>query len=183
MTQQTHVGCRCGQLQLQLDKSPILTAECHCQSCRTAAAQLQQLPAASEIMEPNGGTAFVLYRKDRVQITRGQELLEAYRLTPSSPTRRIVASCCNTPVFLEFQRGHWLSIYSHLWPEDQRPKIELRTMTSDRTDETPLPNDVPNARYQSLGFMAKLLGAWVAMGFRVPQLELATPANGGQRPV
>ena len=170
MTQQ--LSCSCGQVQLQLEKSPILTAECHCTSCRTAAAQLQQLPAAAQVLEANGGTAFVLYRKDRVQFTRGFALLKEHRLTETSPTRRVVASCCNTPVFLEFERGHWLSIYSRLWPEAIRPAIELRTMTSDLADASALPNDVPNARHQSFGFMAKLLVAWIAMGFRVPKIEI-----------
>lgn len=173
MTQQTQVSCSCGQVQLQLDKTPILAAECHCTSCRTAGGQLQQLSAARRVIEANGGTQFVLYRKDRVQIARGLELLREHRLTPTSPTRRVVASCCNTPVFLEFQRGHWLSVYSLLWPDNQRPSIEMRTMISDRTDAPALPNDVPNARHQTFGFMAKLLGAWIAMGFRVPKIEIA----------
>lgn len=173
MTQPNHLSCRCGQFQLRLERAPILCAECHCTSCRTAGAQLQQLPAAEPVLEDNGGTRFVLYRKDRVFFTRGRELLREHRLTPTSPTRRVVASCCNTPVFLEFQRGHWLSLYSRLWPASQRPAIELRTMISDRADGPPLPQDVPNARYQSFGFMVKLLGAWIAMGFKAPKLELA----------
>lgn len=170
MTQQ--LSCSCGQVQLQLEKTPILTAECHCTSCRTAGAQLEQLPAAARVLEANGGTAFVLYRKDRVQFARGFALLKEHRLTETSSTRRVVASCCNTPVFLEFERGHWLSLYSRLWPEATRPRIELRTMTSDLADASALPNDVPNARRQSFGFMAKLLSAWIAMGFRVPKIEL-----------
>jgi hypothetical protein len=173
MTQEARVSCSCGQVQLQLDKAPILTAECHCTSCRTAGAQLQQLSAAAKVIEDNGGTQFVLYRKDRVHFTRGFELLREHRLTPPSPTRRVVASCCNTPVFLEFQRGHWLSVYSRLWPDAERPRIEMRTMISDRTDAPALPNDVPNARQQTFGFMVKLLGAWIAMGFKVPKLEIA----------
>ena len=177
MTQ--HLHCRCGQVQLQLEKTPILAAECHCNSCRTAGEQLQQLPAAGQVLESNGGTAFVLYRKDRVQISRGRELLKEHRLTETSATRRVVASCCNTPVFLEFQRGHWLSIYSRLWPENTRPAIQLRTMISDLADPSSLPNDVPNARHQSFGFIAKLLGAWVAMGFRVPKVEI----SGAIRPI
>lgn len=173
MTQQAYVSCHCGHVQLQLDNSSILAAECHCTSCRTAGAQLQQLSAATKVLEDNGGTQFVLYRKDRVHFTRGFELLREHRLTPASPTRRVVASCCNTPMFLEFQRGHWLSVYSRLWPAAARPPIEMRTMISDRTDASALPNDVPNAKHQTFGFMAKLLGAWVAMGFKVPKLELA----------
>ena len=124
MTQYTHVSCACGQVQLELDRSPILTAECHCTSCRTAGAALQQLRAAPHVLEDNGGTRFVLYRKDRLRFTRGAELLKEHRLTPNARTRRVVASCCNTPVFLEFERGHWLSLYSHLWPANARPAAQ-----------------------------------------------------------
>jgi hypothetical protein len=176
MTQHTDLSCACGQVKLELDRTPILTAECHCTSCRTAGAALQQLAAARPVLEANGGTRFVLYRKDRVHFTQGAELLKEYRLTPRAPTRRVVASCCNTPVFLEFERGHWLSLYSHLWPEAARPAIEVRTMTSDLADASVLPNDVPNAKHQSLGFMAKLLGAWIAMGFRAPRLAVGRDA-------
>ncbi len=47
-------------------------------------------------------------------------------------------------------------------------------MTSDLPPGASLPSDIPNAKKQSLGFFAKLFGAWVAMGFRNPK----TPAIG-----
>ena len=123
-------------------------------------------------MEENGGTHFVLYRKDRVRIGSGEEKLKELRLTQKSPTRRVVASCCDTPLFLELQNGHWLSLYGRLWPEALRPPIELRTMTSDLPAGTRLPDDVPNARTQSASFMVKLLGAFIAMGFRAPKIAV-----------
>jgi hypothetical protein len=47
--------------------------------------------------------------------------------------------------------------------------MELRTMTSDRKDGLPLPDDIPNAKsHAGAGFMRRLLMAWVAMGFRNP---------------
>ncbi|MET0386918.1 MAG: hypothetical protein ABW321_13210 [Polyangiales bacterium] len=171
-TQHTQLACRCGSVELALDKAPILSAECHCTSCRTAGEALQALPGMQPLLEPNGGTGFVLYRKDRIQFVKGAALLKEHRLTTRSKTRRVVASCCNTPVFLEFESGHWLSLYSRLWPEQARPAIELRTMTMDRTDTSALANDVPNAKRQSLSFFAKLLRAWVAMGFRVPKIPV-----------
>ena len=45
-------------------------------------------------------------------------------------------------------------------------------MTSDLPDGVVLPADIVNSRTQSLGFMGKLLLAWVAMGFRVPKVEV-----------
>ncbi len=173
MTEHTRLACACGNVQIAADKSPIIAAECHCTSCRTAGRRLQSLPNAKPVLESNGGTRFVLYRKDRVRLLEGTERLAALRLTPESKTRRVVATCCDTPVFLEFESGHWLSLYAALWPERVRPSPDLRTMTEDVPDGVVLPDDVPNAKRQSLSFFVKLLGAWIAMGFKVPKITVA----------
>ena len=132
---------------------------------------LQQLPSgAPTILGPLGATRFVLYRKDRIRFLGGTSYLKEFRLSPEAKTRRVVATCCNTPVFLELKGGHWLSLYDGLWSEARLPQLELRTMTSDLPEGTALPDDVPNARRQTLSFFAKLLGAWVAMGFRSPKI-------------
>ena len=44
------------------------------------------------VLEPDGGTAFILYRKDRVRCAEGQRHLKEYRLKPESPTVRLVAT-------------------------------------------------------------------------------------------
>ena len=170
MTQSTDLTCACGQVRLEAWKTPIISSECHCTSCRAAGARLQALPGAPPVLEANGGTHFVLYRKDRVRFRKGAELLREFRLSPEATTRRVVVSCCNTPVFLEFKGGHWLSLYGCLWPEGALPTVALRTMTSDRPDTTMLADDIPNGKRQSLEFFARLLGAWVAMGFRTPKI-------------
>ena len=124
------------------------------------------------ILEPSGATRFVLYRKDRIGFVKGAALLKEFHLTPASKTRRVVATCCNTPVFLEFHNGHWLSLYSCLWPEGTLPALEMRTMTIDLPAGTALPDDVPNARRQTFSFFVKLLSAWIAMGFRSPKVAV-----------
>jgi len=164
--------CKCGKVQLIARGKPIMATECHCNSCREAGARLGALDGAPQVHSGNGGTPFAMYRKDRVEITQGQELLKEFRLKPDSPTRRVVATCCNTPVFLEFQHGHWLSIYSSVWSEADMPPIELRTMTKDLPDPSVLDNSVPNGKSQSGMFFAKLLGAWIAMGFKTPKVEV-----------
>tara|TARA_R110002096_G_scaffold436100_2_gene667771 strand:- start:22052 stop:22468 length:417 start_codon:yes stop_codon:yes gene_type:complete len=121
-------------------------------------------------VDRNGGTPFILYRKDRIAALQGTEHLSEFRLTPKSKTRRVIATCCNTPVFLEFQGGHWLSLYGCLWPEGSAPPPDLRTMTSDLPADSSLPDDILNCKRQSGRFMLKLLGAWIAMGFRVPKI-------------
>ncbi len=171
----THLSCRCGSVRLEATGVPILTAECCCNSCREAAAYFRTLPGAPDVVTPHGSVAYVLQRKDRLRIVAGVELLREHRLAPDSPTRRVIAGCCNTPMFLEFKGGHWLSLYAVLWPEIERPAVEMRTMASDLLDPEILPDDVPNMRTQGGSFMFKLLWAWIAMGFRVPKLPPIAP--------
>lgn len=173
------LACRCGAVRLQVSGKPIIAAECYCTSCRTAGERFEALPGATAVLNDMGGTPYVLCRKDRVRFVAGAELLREFRLTPGSPTRRVVASCCNTPMFTEFQNGHWLSLYAGLWPEAQRPAMQLRTMVSDLPEGVVLDDRLPNARHQNFAFFAGLLGAWVAMGFRVPKLDFVRGELGG----
>ncbi len=168
----TNLACACGTLKVEVEAAPIMAVECYCNSCRSAAARISALSGAPQVAGEHGGTHYLMYRKDRVRFVAGTEQLGAFRLTPQSHTRRVLASCCNTPVFAEFQSGHWLSMYASLWPEAERPPATERTMTSDLEDGTALPADITNSRTQSLGFMGKLLLAWVAMGFRVPRVDV-----------
>jgi hypothetical protein len=173
MTHGTPLACACGHVRLDVRNAPIVTAACHCNSCRAAGERLQALPGAPQILGANGGTHFVLFRKDRVRFLGGSERLASLRLTPESKTRRAIATCCNTPIFLEFESGHWLSLYGVLWPAGSRPPLDLRTMTSDLPDRSMLPDDVPNPKRHTLSFFARLLGAWIAMGFRAPRIDVA----------
>lgn len=166
----TQLACACGRVHLEVKKTPIASTECHCNSCRAAGARLQALHGARPYVDANGGTRFVLYAKDRIHFVTGTEQLKEFRLAQEAKTRRVIATCCNTPVFLEFHGGHWLSLYGCLWPAGALPPLALRTMTGDLPAGTALPNDVPNAKRQSLWFFARLLGAWIAMGFRAPKI-------------
>lgn len=173
MAATVELRCACGQVHIQVEGDPIVSAECHCDSCRQAGAQLQPISGGRQILEANGGTRFVLFRKDRVRFVVGAALLKEFRPTPTSPTRRVLASCCGSPVFLEFMRGHWLSLYGSLWQKGSLPPIELRTMTSDLPNTAHLSADVPNARYQTFSFFRKLLMAWMLMGFRAPKISVS----------
>jgi len=173
MTPGFQLACDCGGVHLEVDRTPIISTECHCNSCREAGDRLGKLSVSHPVLEANGGTHFVLYRKDRIRFNHGTELLREFRLTPTSKTRRVVASCCNTPVFLEFEGGHWLSFYAGLWPEGTLPPLELRTMTGDRPPESEaLDGDVPSGALQTAKFYARLLGAWIAMGFKSPKIAV-----------
>lgn len=161
-------ACACGQVAFELSRTPIMTTSCHCESCRTAGAQFAAHGA--ETRDRLSGTPFVLFRKDRVRCLAGGERLADHRLSPEATTRRVIAQCCQTPMFLEFEKGHWLSIYRDRLPPGDRPPVELRTMTVDQPDGVPLPDDVPNLPRHSGKFMWRLFAAWAAMGFRTPPM-------------
>lgn len=165
------ITCGCGQVVLNVQGAPIVSAECLCIDCQKAGEFLQGLPGAPEILDDNAATRFVLYRKDKVWCESGQSCLREHRLSTHSKTRRVVATCCNTPIFLEFTHGHWLSIYGGLWPVGTLPELEIRTMTRDRPKGVEFSDDVPSPNTHTASFFAKLFGAWVAMRFRSPKVD------------
>ncbi|NRP19507.1 hypothetical protein LPJGGPFB_02764 [Ensifer adhaerens] len=173
MSDTTHIGCACGQTRLKVQGTPILVSECLCDSCRAAAARLSGLPGARSILTSYEATPSAEYRKDRITIVSGEETLSEFRLSPDAGSRRVIATCCNTPVFLEMKGAHWLSLYLHLWPQETRPKAALRTMVGDLPDASRLPKDIPNLKTHTVSFYAKLLCAWIAMGFRNPKIAIA----------
>jgi hypothetical protein len=162
--------CACGGVEYEAIGAPITSAVCYCASCQQAGRALDQLPAAPPVLEPDGGTAVILFRKDRVRCVHGREHLEAHRLKPDSPTRRLVANCCHSAMFLDFSKGHWLSMYRRRFPADA-PDIEMRLMTKHRRASVALGGDVPNHRGLSGRFVMKLLASRIAMGVRVPEFD------------
>ena len=163
-------SCRCGAVVLEVEGAPIVRTACYCASCQEAGRRIEQLPDAPPVLDADGGTDFVLFRKDRVRCVQGGERLEAHRLKPESPTRRMVAACCNSAMFLDFTKGHWLTLYGARMRESV-PPLEMRVMTADRRGDVVLPNDVPNYATHAGKLMWKLLAAWVPMGFRTPKVE------------
>ena len=165
------LSCRCGQVQLTVDGPHIASVECLCSSCQSAARVLETLPDAEPVTDEKGATAFVMHRKDRVQMSAGRDRLKAHRLSQDAGTRRVIAACCSTPIFMELKGGHWLSLCASLWSKVERPEVEMRTMTGARDD---LPDDVPNLKTHSLGFYGRLFRRVDADGF-------SEPPDSGQR--
>ena len=52
------------------------------------------------------------------------------------------------------------------------PAMEIRTQTGDLPQGTVLDDSLPSGTRQTLGFYGKLLGSWVAMGFKVPKIDV-----------
>lgn len=170
-------SCQCGQVKLELIGSPILAAACYCNSCKLAGEHFERHPEAPPVLDADGSSDYVLYRKDRVVFSRGREQLSEYKLSPQAPTRRVLATCCHTPMFLEFNKGHWLSLYKNRLLPDQRPALQMRVMLADRPDELKFNDNIPSFARHSGKFLWKLLWAWVAMGFRAPKIDLNPPGS------
>lgn len=162
-------SCACGKVQFEAVGAEIIAAACYCASCQAAGHQFEQMSPSTPVLGRDGGTDFLLYRKDRVRCSKGEALLREYRLTPESPTRRVLATCCNSAMFLEFNKGHWLSLYRNRFASGA-PPIAVRTMTKDKRPDVEFVDGVPSPATHSARFMWKLLAAWVAMGFRVPAI-------------
>ena len=130
-------ACACGRVVFEARGAPIVGATCYCNSCQTAGRQIEHLPSAPKVLDADGGTSYLLYRRDRIACAKGSEHLQEFRLTPDSPTRRMVATCCNSAMLLEFTKGHWLTMYRRRFPSNA-PPIEMRVMTRDLPQQAQL---------------------------------------------
>ncbi len=140
-----------------------MSVACHCGSCQRAAAKLMGLGAPSTLDEDQGAP-LVLVRKDRLRVVSGYDKLREYRLSPKSPTRRAVASCCNTPLFIS-PPTPWLSFF-HLCL-DAAPPL---TMRANYTAEAPPRDGLPASRAISPRGAWRIFCAFAAMRFRNPKL-------------
>jgi hypothetical protein len=162
-------ACQCGQTAIELTGAPILSATCYCESCRTAGHGFERDLGAPQTVNASGGVDYCSYRKDRVTIVRGAQHLQEFRLKPVSPTRRVVAGCCSSPMFVDYTPGHWLTIFRDRLAAPA-PKSQMLLMTKDKLEGAVLPSDIPVYATMPPSFMFKLIGSWAAMGFRRPKI-------------
>lgn len=159
--------CDCGKVSFDLTGAPIASVACFCSSCRTAALAFEEAPGAPTVLSAENGVDYCLFRKDRVQITQGGEFLKAHRLAADSATERVVATCCNAPMFLDFARGHWLTLYRDRVRGDV-PPVEAGIMAADLPG-TARPTGIPMHDKFAPKILIKVLLSWAAMGFRRPK--------------
>ena len=160
----TLVACSCGKVECEATGTPILTVVCYCDDCQRGSRQIETLPNAAPVLDADGGTAYVLYRKDRFECRKGRELLLDLRLEERSPTRRVVAGCCNSAIYLDFEKGHWVSAYRARF-QGAVPPIQMRIQTRFKPHPDRAPINLPTYRTFPPLFIAKILFARIAMFF------------------
>src|SRR3546814_3027969 len=65
----------CSSDLLELAGKPIVAATCYCHSCQAAGKEFAALPGAPAVVGADGGTPFVLMRKDRLTWLSGSDRL------------------------------------------------------------------------------------------------------------
>src|SRR5260370_34280610 len=95
-------SCACGSVAFEAIGAPITSVVCYCDDCQEGSRQIEALPNARPVRDPDGGTAYSVYRKDRVKCSRGALLLKSHKIREKSATNRVIATCCNSAMFLNF---------------------------------------------------------------------------------
>lgn len=157
-------SCACGSVRCEAVGEPILSSVCYCSDCQEGGRRIEALPHAPPVRDADGGTPYLVFRDDRFRCVDGQERLEDHRLNLDSPTRRVVARCCNTGMFLKFDPGFWVSTY-RLRYDGELPPIAMRTKIERRHSDLPLPQDAPSYRGFPLRLIGRLMAARLAMAF------------------
>jgi hypothetical protein len=154
--------CTCGSVELEATGTPITSVVCYCDDCQAGAQQIEALPNAARVREPDGGVGYLAYRKDRVRIRKGAELLRGYKIRQNSATNRMVATCCNTAVILTFDDGkHWVDVY-RASVIGNPPPLQMQICTRSRQAGT-LDTTVPAFSRYPFRLVAKLVAARIAM--------------------
>jgi len=155
-------ACQCGAVSVALRGRLIVRAVCYCDDCQAASQRVAELLDGTAIAGPDGGTDYVLWRKDRLTVD-GADKLWRFKLRDGSITNRAIAGCCGTPMFIDFDGGpHWVSLLADRFASAPGPvDLAINVRFAPNPDAVPAPkhDKVP------LSMIAKLIGARIAMTF------------------
>jgi hypothetical protein len=158
--------CRCGGVEMEAIGTPIVSSVCYCVDCQNGSRQIEELPNAGSVRDADGGTAYILFRKDRLSCSKGASLLKNYKVKAGSATNRVVASCCNSAMFMNFDKGpFWVSAYRARF-QGGLPPLEMRICTRSRPNGVAIPADAPSYPGYPVTLMMKLLTSGLAMWLR-----------------
>ncbi len=165
-------ACACGSVEIEATGAPIVSAVCYCDDCQEGARRIEALPGAPRILDAAGGSAYVVYRKDRVRCTKGATLLKPRKIRATSATNRVVANCCHSAMLLNFDDWkHWVDLY-RARIRGPAPPVQMHMCTRFASAGTDEPADVPRYQGYPLKLLAKLIKARLAM--TLPRRRRAT---------
>ena len=159
----TLLACSCGKVEYEATEPAILAVVCYCDDCQEGGRRIEALPNAPPVLEADGGTSCVLYRKDRVRCTHGADLVTRLKLRDKTATNRLVATCCNSALAMSFDDAkHWMPLFRARLHGKVR-RLDMRICTKFAPDPARIPQDVPAHESFAFSFIWKLLGARFAM--------------------
>jgi hypothetical protein len=161
----TVATCACGNVEIEMVGAPIVVVNCYCDCCQDGGHRIEALPNARAVVDPDGGTPYIAFRKDRVRCSKGAALLKGLKLSEQSVTNRVIATCCNSAMFLNFDDSkHWVDVYrSRL--RGKSPPLQMRICTKFKATDQPFPDGVPSYPGYPISLLARLLVARFSMLF------------------
>ena len=165
----THVAhCRCGAVEVGAWGAPIVVSACYCNDCQEAARRLAASADLVSAAGADGGTEFMVFRRDRIACMRGAENLQPMRLTAASKTRRMIADCCATPMSVSFDdKRPWVSALRAGFGAGA-PPVEMRICTRFRRPENKPEDGLPEHPGYPAAMILRILAAWPGMLFGRP---------------
>lgn len=155
--------CACGKVEIEAIGTPITSCVCYCDDCQEGARQIEALPGAPPILDVGGGSAYLVYRKDRVSFSKGAALLKPLKIRATSPTNRLIAACCNCAMMLNFDDGkHWIDIYRDR-VRGTAPPPRMHVCTRFKRLGHGAPHDIPSYAGYPVKFLAQLAKARLEM--------------------
>ena len=171
MTQKnpTYVAhCQCGAVEVGAWAEPIMVNTCYCDDCQAAAQQLAASADQPPAPSADGGTEFMVFRRDRIACLAGADRLQAMRLNDGTKTRRMIAGCCATPMYLAFDdKRPWVSAFRAAFGTDA-PPVEMRICTRFRQGQDTAEDGVPSHPSYPPAMIFRILAASARMLFSRP---------------
>jgi hypothetical protein len=160
--------CQCGAVEIGTWAQPIMVNACYCDDCQAAAQRFAASANSKLASSADGGTEFMVFRRDRIACTRGADRLQTMKLTASSKTRRMIASCCATPMYVAFDdKRPWVSALRAPFGTDA-PPVEMRICTRFRRSEEKVEDGLPSHPGYPPALIVRILAAVPFMLFSRP---------------
>jgi hypothetical protein len=168
-TTPNHVAqCRCGTVEIGGWGNPLVVAACYCDDCQAASERLAASANGAPAARADGGTEFMVFRRDRIACMRGAENLQPMRLTAASKTRRMIADCCATPMYVSFDdKRPWVSALRAGFGAGA-PPVEMRICTRFRRPENKPEDGLPEHPAYPVAMILRILAAWPLTLFSRP---------------